>query len=64
MTVAGPIKVVWQVLVGGILHGKLDKAYRLTFITVFNTRVVIAYFPTLASIGVVNRFQLLQVFFY
>ena len=53
------IRVVQQVLVGGILYSGLDKAYRLIFITVFNIRVVIAYLPTLAPVGVVNEFQLL-----
>ena len=52
----GLIKVVQQALVGGILCGKLDKAYRLTFITVFSIRVVVAYLFTLAPIGVVNKF--------
>ena len=56
---AGSIKVVQWVLVGGVLCGKLDKAYRLTFITVFGIRVVVAYLPTLAPVGVVNKFQLL-----
>ena len=50
------IRVVQQVLVGGILYSGLDKAYRLIFITVFGIRVVIAYLPTLVSVGVVNEF--------
>ena len=56
MTVVGLIRVVQQVLVGDMLYSKLDKAYRLTFITVFDIKVVIACFFTLAPIGVVNRF--------
>ena len=56
---AGLIRVIQQALVRGILCGKLNKAYRLTFITVFNIKVVIAYLPTLAPVGVVNKFQLL-----
>ena len=59
MTVAGLIKVVRRALIRGVLYSKLDKAHRLTFITVFNIRVVMAYLPTLAPIGVVNKFQLL-----
>ena len=58
------IKVVQQVLVRGILCSKLNRAYRLTFITVFGIRVVVACLPTLAPVGVVNEFQLLQAFFY
>ena len=59
MTVAGLIKVVWRVLVRGVLYSGLDGAYRLTFMTVFGIRVVVAYLPTLASVGVVDEFQLL-----
>ena len=59
MTVVWLIRVVQQVLVGGVLYGGLDGAYKLAFITVFGIRVVIACFPTLAPIGVVNKFQLL-----
>ena len=56
MTVAGPIRVVWRALVRGVLCGKSDKARRLAFITVFDIKVVIAYLPTLAPVGVVNGF--------
>ena len=56
MTVAGLIKVVWRVLVRGVLYSGLDGAYRLTFITVFSTKVVVVYLPTLASVGVVDEF--------
>ena len=59
MTVAGLIKVVWQALVRGVLYSKLNKAHRLTFITIFGIRVIIVYLPTLAPVGVVNKFQLL-----
>ena len=59
MTVAGLIKMVQQVLVGGVLCGGSDKAHRLVFITIFSIRVVVAYLFTLAPIGVVNKFQLL-----
>ena len=56
MTVAGLIRVVQWVLVGGILCGRLNGAYRLAFITVFSIKVVVACLPTLASVGVVNKF--------
>ena len=56
MTVVGLIRVAQQVLVKGVLYSRLNKACRLAFITVFSTRVVIAYLPTLAPIGVVNKF--------
>jgi hypothetical protein len=59
VTIVGLIKVIQQVLIINILYGRSDKAYRLIFITIFSTRVVVAYFPTLAPIGVVNKFQLL-----
>ena len=39
-----------------MLCGKLDGAYRLTFITIFSIKVVVVYFPTLAPIGMVNEF--------
>ena len=48
--------MVQQVLVGGVLRGGLDEAYRLAFITVFGIRVVIAYLPTLAPISIVDKF--------
>ena len=51
--------MVRQALVGGVLCGGSDGAYRLAFITVFSIRVVVAYLPTLASIDMVNKFQLL-----
>ena len=53
---AGLIRVVQQALVRGVLYNRLNRAYRLVFITVFSIKVVIAYFPTLAPIGVVNEF--------
>ena len=56
MTIAELIKVVQQVLVRGILYSGLDKAYKLTFITVFSIKVVVAYLSTLAPVGVVNKF--------
>ena len=56
MTVAGLIRVVRRALVGGVFYSGLNGAYRLVFITVFNIRVVVAYLPTLAPIGVVNKF--------
>ena len=51
--------MVQQALIGGVLYSKSDRACRLIFITVFGIKVVVAYLPTLASIGVVNKFQLL-----
>ena len=59
MTVAESIRVVQQELVKGVLYSGLNRAYRLTFITVFSIKVVVVYLPTLAPIGVVNEFQLL-----
>ena len=59
MTVIRLIKVIQQVLVGGILYSRLNKTYKLAFITIFNIKVVLAYFPTFASISIVNKFQLL-----
>ena len=56
---AKSIKVVQQALVGGILYSRSDKTYRLAFVTVFGIKVVIAYLFTLASISIVNEFQLL-----
>ena len=53
---AGLIKVIQQVLVGGILYSGLNRAYRLAFITVFSIRVVVTYLPTLSPIGMVNEF--------
>ena len=53
------IRVVRQILVGGVLYSGLNKTYKLTFITVFSIRVVIAYFSTLAPVSVVNEFRLL-----
>ena len=59
MTVAGLIRVIQQILVRGVLYNRLNRAYRLAFVTVFGIRVVMAYLPTLTPIGVVNEFQLL-----
>ena len=56
---AGLIKVVQQVLVGGVLYSRSDRACRLAFITVFGIKVVVVYLSTPAPIGVVNKFQLL-----
>ena len=53
---AGLIKVVQQALIRGVLCSKLDKAHRLTFITIFSIKVVVAYLLTLAPIGMVNKF--------
>ena len=52
----GLIRVVQQALVGGVLYSKLNKAHRLTFVTVFSIKIVVAYLPTLAPVGVVNKF--------
>ena len=48
--------MVQQALIKGILYSRLNKACRLAFMTVFSIRVVIAYLPTLAPIGMVNEF--------
>ena len=53
---AGLIKVVQQVLIRGVLCNKLNKAYKLTFITVFGIKIVITCLFTLASVSVVNKF--------
>ena len=53
---AGSIKIVQRVLVGGVFYGGLNRAHRLAFVTVFGIKVVIAYFSTLAPVGVVNKF--------
>jgi hypothetical protein len=54
--VAGLIRVIQWALVGDILYSKSDKARKLAFITVFNIEIIIAYFPTLVPISVVNEF--------
>ena len=59
MTVAGSIKVVRRALVRGILYGGSDEARKLTFVTVFSIRVVIAHLPTPAPVSVVDEFRLL-----
>ena len=56
MTVVKSIKVIQQALVKGVFYSGLNRAHRLAFITVFGIRVVIAYLPTLAPVGVVNEF--------
>ena len=61
---AKSIGVVRQALVGDVLRGGSNKARKLAFITVFSTKVVIAYLSTLAPISVVNEFQLLRAFSY
>ena len=53
---AESIKVVQWALVGGVLHGGSDRAYKLAFVTAFGIKVVVAYLSTLAFIGVVNKF--------
>ena len=59
MTIVELIKVIWQALVKNILYSRSDKAYRLIFITIFSIKVVISYFPILAPVGIINKFQLL-----
>ena len=56
MTVAGLIRVIWRVLVRGVFCSRSDGAYRLAFMTIFSIKVVVAYLPTLAPVGVVNEF--------
>jgi hypothetical protein len=53
------IRAIQWALIRGVLYSKLNKTYRLAFMTIFNIKIVIAYFPTLAPISVVNKFQLL-----
>ena len=43
-------------LVKGIVRSGLGKAYSFIVITNFSIRVVIAYLPTLAPIGIANKF--------
>ena len=64
MTVVRSIRVVQQAPVRGVLYSRLNKAYKLAFMAVFSTRVVIIYLSTLAPVSVVNKFQLLWAFFY
>ena len=56
MTIIKLIRVVQQVLVKSVLYSGLDETYRLAFITVFNIKVVVAYFFTPAFISVVDKF--------
>ena len=49
------IRVIQQVLVKNIFYSKSNKAFKLTFITVFSIKIVITYLPTLAPVGVVNK---------
>jgi hypothetical protein len=47
-----------------VLYSESEEAYRLVFVTIFGIKVVMAYLPTPAPVSVVNKFQLLQAFFY
>ena len=53
----GLTRVLQWVLVKGVVRGALSKARGYVVITAFNIgAVVVVYFPTLASIGIVNEF--------
>jgi hypothetical protein len=56
VTVAGSIRVLRRLLVKGVVRGRSGEARRCVVVTVFSVGAVVAYLPTLASIGVVNRF--------
>ena len=43
-------------LVKGVVRGGLGEARGFVVITAFSARVVIAYLPTLAPIGIANKF--------
>jgi len=44
------------VLVKGVVRGRLGEARGFIVITAFSIRAVIAYLPTLAPIGITNKF--------
>ena len=60
MTIVGSIGVLRRVLVKGVVHSGLGEARRRVFITAFGVKVVVAYLPTLAPIGVTNEFRSLR----
>jgi hypothetical protein len=56
MTVVGSIRVLRRLLVKGMVRGGSGKARRCVVVTTFGVGTAVAYLPTLAPIGVVNRF--------
>ena len=56
MTEVGLIGVLWRVLVKGVVRGGLGKARGYIVMTALGIGAVVAYFPTLAPIGIVNKF--------
>ena len=48
-------------LVRGVVRGRLDEARKYVVTAAFSVGVVVAYFPTLTPIDIVNRFR---VYFY
>ena len=56
MTVVGSIRVFQWKLVKGVVCSRLGKACVYIVVTAFGIGAVVAYFPILAPIGIVNRF--------
>ena len=56
MAEAGSIGVLRRVLVKGVVCGWSGEARRCVDVTAFSIRVVVAYLPTLAPIGIANKF--------
>jgi len=44
------------VLVKGVVYSGLGEAYRCVVITIFSIGAIVACLPTLALIGIVNKF--------
>jgi hypothetical protein len=44
------------VLVKGVVRGRLGEARGVVVVTTFSARVVVAYLPTPALIGIANKF--------
>ena len=57
MTVAGLIRVLQQALTKGVVRGKSGKACGYVVINAFGIMAVMVYLPTLAPVGVADRFQ-------
>ena len=56
MTIVGLIKVLQRLLVKGVVYSGLSEARGYIVVTAFRVGTTIACLPTLALIGVVNRF--------
>jgi hypothetical protein len=57
VTIAGLIGVLRRLLVEGVVRGGLGGACGCVVVTVFSVGAVVACLPTLAPIGVVDRFR-------